>query len=228
MGDDVPVEGKLEEFLQPGSFVDSDHPEVVAYAKRVTEGAVTDVDKAVRLYDAVRDDIRYDPYVHYGEDESYRASACLQKGSGYCVAKAALLAACARAVGVPARVSFADVRNHLCTPRLRELMGTDVFIYHGIAELFLEGKWVKATPTFNRELCEKFGVVTLDFDGTEDALFHPYDQTGRKHMEYVRYREPEADVPCEEIKTAMRATYGWEQGRETLGGDFAEEAEESR
>ena len=70
---------------------------------------------------------------------------------------------------VPSKVGFADVRNHLCTPRLRALMGSDVFIYHGITELFLDGKWVKATPTFNIGLCERFGVIPLDFDGHADA-----------------------------------------------------------
>ena len=30
-------------------------------------------------------------------------------------------------------------------------MGTDLFVYHGYAELFLDGKWVKATPAFNVE-----------------------------------------------------------------------------
>lgn len=218
---------ELEEFLMPGNFVDSDHPAIVAYARRVTAGAKTDVEKAKRLYYAVRDEIRYDPYMPWAKDEAYRASTCLLTERGFCIPKAALLAACARAVGVPSRVSFADVRNHLCTPRLRALMGSDVFTYHGITELFLDGNWLKVTPTFNLSLCEKFDVIPLEFDGHSDALFHPYDKAGRRHMEYLRYHPARADVPCEEVKRAMRAAYGQDAGEKGVGGDFASEAAEN-
>jgi transglutaminase-like putative cysteine protease len=184
----------------------------------------------VRLYEAVRDGIVYTPYCDFHDADTYRASATLARGSGFCVAKAALLAAAARAAGIPARVGFADVRNHLCTPRLRETMGTDVFYYHGYTELWLDGRWVKATPAFDRGLCERFGVRPLEFDGTADSLFHPYDASGRRHMEYVRDRGPHADVPVADIAAVFDREYPnlVRGGRPAPATQFRTEAEQTR
>jgi transglutaminase-like putative cysteine protease len=193
--------------LHAGEYVDSGAPEIVAFARQACGDVADDVGKAVRLYYAVRDGIVYTPYCDFRSRETFRASACLARGAGFCVAKAALLAAAARAAGIPARVGFADVRNHLTTPKLRRLMGTDTFYYHGYTELYLEGRWVKATPAFDRRLCEKFGVRPLEFDGREDSLFHPYDVEGRPHMEYLRDRGPATDVPVEEILEIFRRCY---------------------
>ena len=194
-------------YLAPAAFIDSDADNVVAFARRVTAGETDPVTKAIRLFYAVRDEIPYNPYDNFRALDTYRASATLARGSGFCVAKAALLAAVARAAGVPARVGFADVRNHLTTPRLRRLMGTDLFYYHGYTELYLGGKWVKATPAFDRGLCEKFGVRPLEFDGREDSLFHPHDVSGRRHMEYVRDRGPAVDVPVADILETFHRCY---------------------
>ncbi|HXP31531.1 MAG TPA: transglutaminase-like domain-containing protein [Stellaceae bacterium] len=218
-----------ETYLKPGKYVDSDHPDIIAFAERVAGGARDDVDAAVKLYYAVRDEIRYDPYVAYDLPETYRASAVLAKGRGYCVGKAALLAAAARTRGIPSRLAFADVRNHLATPRLLELIGTDLFIYHGITELWLDGRWVKATPTFNRSLCEKFRTRTLDFDGRSDAMLHPYDRSGRRHMEYVNEHGSFVDVPVESLMPLLIATYPrFVANNRVTGGDFAQEAQALR
>lgn len=210
-------------YLAPGRYVDSDGPGVAAFAERAAADAVDAKTVATRLYYAVRDEILYDPYVAYERDDTYRASAVLAAGRGYCVGKAALLAAAARARGIPARVAFADVRNHLSTPRLLELIGTDLFVYHGITELWLDGAWVKATPTFNLSLCDKFGIKPLEFDGTRDATLHPFDKAGRQHMEYVRQRGSYTDVPVAELVAIMRETYP--RLAERARGDFAQEAE---
>ena len=101
------------------------------------------------------------------------ASDILAAGRGYCVSKAALLAAVARAAGVPARVGYADVRNHMTSPRLYESLGTDIFHWHSYADLYVDGRWVKATPAFNASLCDRLGVHVLEFDGRSDSLFQP-------------------------------------------------------
>ena len=196
----------MNEFLQTGSYVDSGHPSVAAFARKHASGEGA-LEKAVSLYYAVRDEIRYNPFLDFADADVFRASSVLAAGEGFCIGKAALLAATARAAGIPARVGFADVKNHLTTPRLAETMGSDLFVYHGYADLHLEGKWVKATPAFNLALCRKFRVKPLEFDGRGDSIFHPFDEDERKHMEYLRDRGRFADVPVEEIQGAFREAY---------------------
>jgi len=214
----------LTAFLKPGYFLDSDTASIRNFTEQHIGETKSVIDKAVRLYYAVRDKIVYDPYVAWAEEKSYIASECLAAGRGFCVSKASLLAACGRAAGIPSRIAFADVRNHLCTPRLRALMGTDVFTYHGITEFYLNDRWIKATPTFNLSLCERFGVVPLEFDGREDALLHAFDRAGRRHMEYLRYHGAFDDVPADLVRKAMISAYGRDAGRTAIGGDFAAEA----
>jgi transglutaminase-like putative cysteine protease len=210
----------MNPYLGPGRFVDSAHPAVIDFAKKNSVGK-TERERAVSLYYAVRDGIHYNPFQNFLVDETYRGSVCLERGVGWCVPKAALLAACARAGGIPARVGFADVKNHLTTPELTEKMGTDLFVFHGFTEFLLDGKWVKATPAFNLTLCTRFRVKPLEFDGTADSIFHPFDEHDRRHMEYVRDRGSFADVPVEEIKRVFSATY---PRYYNLGPDAAKES----
>lgn len=209
----------MNEFLSPGRYVDSSHPRIVAYASEHARGA-GDRERAVALYYAVRDGVRYNPFLDFADQRAFRASDCLAAGEGFCIGKASLLAASARAAGIPARVGFADVKNHLTTPRLAERMGSDLFVYHGFTELWLEGRWVKATPAFNVELCRKFRVRPLEFDGREDSIFHPFDEDERRHMEYLRDRGSYADVPVAEIQRVFREVY---PGLYALGKDAARE-----
>ncbi len=197
----------LNVYMAAGEFIDSADADVQEFAHTVTAGASDDLSRAVKLYYAVRDEILYDPYYGGEARRYYRASDCLRAKRGFCIPKAALLAASARYLGIPARVAFADVRNHLSTKKLLELMGGDVFIGHSYTELYLKGRWVKATPAFNLSLCQRFGVHPLEFDGRHDSLFHEFDQAGRKHMEYVRDRGHYADVPYEAILADLQKAY---------------------
>ena len=197
----------LNAFLAPTRFVDSDTPEVRDYAARVTAGASDPRERAVALYYAVRDGIRYDPYSVQVDPDAYRASRIVQAPAAFCVPKAVLLAAAARAVGIPARLGFADVRNHLASEKLRARMGTDLFVFHGYTDLYLDGGWRKATPAFNRELCSRFGVPPLEFDGTADAMLHAFDGEGRRYMEYVRDRGTFVDLPLDEMLRVFRELY---------------------
>lgn len=197
----------LDAYLHGTYYLDTDHPRVRSFALDATSGETSTTGKAVKLYYAVRDSIRYDPYSLRPTPECFRASSVLEAGASFCVPKAVLLAASARVVGIPARLGFADVRNHLATKKLLERLGSDLFIFHGFTELFLDGRWVKATPTFNSALCDKFGVKALDFDGRNDALFQAFDSDGRKFMEYVRYRGSYADVPLDEMFAEFQRAY---------------------
>lgn len=219
-----------ETYLKPTHFIDSDHPAVKAFALSAAGTAVRDIERAVRIFFAVRDRIRYDPYCLDLSQDKFRASAVLEKRAGYCVEKALVLVAAARSLGIPARLRFADVRNHLTTPRLREIMQTDLFIFHGYTEMQLGGRWVKATPTFNLSLCERFGVKPLDFDGEHDAIFHEFDRKGNRHMEYVHDHGPFADLPYDLIMDTFRKHYPmyFTQDKSALVGDFEAEAVRER
>jgi transglutaminase-like putative cysteine protease len=198
---------ELEPYLKSTKFLESDSQPVREFATRATEGTTGEIAKAVALYYAIRDGIRYDPYVMATDPEHYRASVVARLPAAYCIQKAILLGATARAIGVPSRLGFADVRNHLTSPKLRETMGSDLFVYHGYTELFLEGRWVKATPAFNLGLCQRFGVLPLEFDGRHDSIFHPFDAENRKHMEYVRSHGSFAEFPFEQVMEAFLREY---------------------
>jgi transglutaminase-like putative cysteine protease len=214
----------MAQYLAVGEFVDSGAPQVIAFAKEATQGE-TDAEAAVlRLYSAVRDGIVYDPYVSLADPANYRASSVLAAGRGFCIGKSALLAAGARTIGVPARVGYADVRNHLTSRRLYDLVKTDTFMWHSYTELYLSGRWVKATPAFDRALCERAGIKPLDFDGQTDSLFQPFDPAGRRHMEYLRDRGTFADVPFDVIRADFIANYPSLMGSEGIAGDFHAEA----
>jgi transglutaminase-like putative cysteine protease len=199
--------GEQVHLTRPTSIIDSGHPEVVAFARRYADGAVGEIDAAVAVYCAVRDGIRYNPYGAALSVERLRASSTLASGQGWCVAKSVLLAACYRSLGLPARLGFADVRNHLSTANLRASMNTDVFYWHGYTSVYLCGRWVKATPAFNVELCDKFGFLPLEFDGRHDSLYHPFDREGRRHMEYVNERGEYDDAPLDAMLATFRKEY---------------------
>lgn len=193
--------------LSPAKFIDSDHPAIRDFAQ-TTAGAVRDPrERAVRLYYAVRDGLRYDPYSIDLSDKGLKASTALATGRGWCVTKGALLAAVCRAADIPAKVGFADVRNHLSTARMREVMQTDVYIWHGYTSIYLDGNWVKATPAFNVELCRKFSLKPLEFDGREDSIYHPCDLAGNRHMEYLRFRGEWDDIPVDELRADFVRCY---------------------
>jgi len=197
------------DFLTPTHFVDSNSREVGDFVARALTGAgdLSPTAKAIRLFDAVRDEIRYNPFDIGTTADDYRASRIATKPTNYCVPKAILLTAALRATGIPAAVGFADVRNHLNSPKLAELMGTDLFIYHGYVAVWLEGRQFKVTPAFNTEMCERFGVKQLIFDGKSDALFHEFDRNSQRHMEYVNDRGWFLDPPIGQLLEDFRTTY---------------------
>lgn len=192
--------------LAATALIDSDHPAVIEFAAGHARGADAR-ERAVALYRAVRDGFRYDPYRVDLSPAGMKASSVLALGHGWCVTKAALLAAACRAAGLPARLGYADVRNHLSTERMRRTMQTDLFVWHGYTEVWLDSRWVKATPAFNIELCERFGLLPLDWDGRQDSLYHPFDRSGQRHMEYVQQRGTFDDMPLAAIVQTFREVY---------------------
>jgi transglutaminase-like putative cysteine protease len=206
--DSAADEAFVDRCRRPTELLDAGHPEVRRFAEAAIGSAESPREKAVRLYYAVRDRIRYDPFVCSDDRDDYRASRIAVSARNWCVPKAGMLAAAARAAGVPAAVGLADVTNHLNTEKLRRAMGgIDVFYDHGYTALWIDGRWVKAAAVFNIELCERFGVAPVEFDGEHDALLQEYDARNRRHMQYIADHGLFVEMPFEKVMADFAAHY---------------------
>ncbi len=201
-----------EACLGPTDILDCDHPSVAEIAAQAAARAGDDpLRRAVDLYYFVRDRIWYDPYTPFYRPEHYRASEVLRRGRAFCIPKAALLCTLGRAARIPTRLGFATVKNHLATRELLEYLGCDLFPYHGFVEFHLGGRWVKATPAFNAELCKRHDVPPLEFDGRQDSIFHPFNRKQQRFMEYVEDHGTWNDVPLADILATWKRVYGEER-----------------
>ena len=135
-----------------------------------------------------------------------KSSSLVSRRRGYCIEKAVLLASSARAIGIPSRLGFAKVRNHIGTAGLEKYLETNVLVPHGYAELYLDNQWVKATPAFDKKLCGKLGVAPLEFNGQTDSVFQPYSSTGDKEMEYLEDFGTYADTPRSLLIDLLKVT----------------------
>lgn len=217
------MESYGKEHLKPTFYIDSDNPEIVAFANKHIGDATSDREKAVKLYYAVRDGFRYNPYQLRMKPSEVTASHLLEAKEGHCIDKAIFLAACARAVGIPSRLEFADVKNHISSEKFVEMLKSDIFAMHGITQLFIDGKWVKCTPAFNKELCALFNVDPLEFDGENDSMFHEFDKADNKFMEYVAYHGVFDDFPRDYFVGVMILNYPHIFNYESLRKLLAEE-----
>ncbi|WP_286221184.1 transglutaminase-like domain-containing protein [Marinobacter apostichopi] len=198
----------MDQYLQPTAFFDYENPELKNWIAEQLQGVSDDpVEQVKALYLAVRDQVSYNPYVFRTDPNTFSASHALSSGESYCIPKAVLLGAAARSLGIPSRLGLADVRNHLSSPKLIEWLQSDIFRMHGFIELYLNGRWVKATPAFNRQLCELMKVAPLEFDGINDSVFQEYTDAGQAHMEYVNDHGVFDDVPHAFIVTGIENAY---------------------
>lgn len=193
--------------LQATPFIDSDHIDVINFAHSVTQNSNSTVQKVVDIYYAVRDEVLYDPYHISLNPDNIKASLTLQKKSGYCIEKSLLMAAAARVLGIPSLLGFANVRNHLASEKFVQLLGTNLFVYHGYVSVYVNNTWVKATPAFNKTMCQKFKVPPLEFDGLNDSIFQQYDADGKQFMDYVEYHGEFADFPYQKFVAELQKHY---------------------
>lgn len=192
-------------YLAPAEYVDSDHPAIRARAEELCASARDDAAKARAIFDFVREIVYH--AADFADLDSYRASHVLKAGHGYCGAKASLFAALCRASGLPARILFADVTNHISTPKHQASFGTNLYAWHGYNEVMVEGRWVKASPTFNSSMCAKVGVTPLEFDGRSDAILQAFDTQGRTYMRYEKFHGAFHDVPAKFLAAEMYRLY---------------------
>ncbi|MBP6047928.1 MAG: transglutaminase domain-containing protein [Chitinophagales bacterium] len=191
------VELGIELYLQPSYFIDSNQPDIIRFVKNTIGNEIDKTKIAIKLYQSIRDGWRYNPYNIDLRHKAMIASSIFNRENkqAYCIEKACLLAACLRVVNIPARLCFFDVRNHIGVEKLIEILGTDVLVFHACTDIYLNDKWVKATPAFNKELCDHLGVEVLEFDGENDSVFQQYDKEGGQFMEYLKDYGSFHDVP---------------------------------
>jgi len=202
-----PEESGLEPYLQATYFIDCDHPLIQKTARQLT-GSLSEPKMMVRaIFLFVRDQIRYNPYCFSINKEDYQAHTILEREKGYCIQKATLLAALCRAAGIPTRLRLANIRNYQVPAKLAEMMKTDIFYCHGYNEIQLDGRWLKATPTFDHFMCERLGINPVSFDGTKDAVFDAHTLDGRLHIEYLKQWGPFSDLPFAEIMATFNDNY---------------------
>ena len=195
----------MDQCVKPTPNIDCDSEPIRKKAQELTEGLADPVEKAKAIFYFVRDQIRYNPYAYL---YPIQASSILERGYGYCVQKAVLLSALARASGIPARLGFTDIRNHQLDPDWQKIFKSDVVVYHGFAELFLNEHWIKATPAFDLRMCRENGLIPVEFDGIQHALFHTVTENGEPHIEYVRPYGSFEDVPIDDIIEGVSNAYG--------------------
>ena len=203
----------MDIYLRSTSTIDCDNTLVMEKAQELVKDQKEIPNKAKCLFYFVRDEIKYNLYVPNDKPEHYRASRILQEKEGFCIQKAVLLTALSRAVGIPARIHLAAIRNHLVPDKLKQLMGGNLFPTHGYSDLYVEEKWIKAAPTFDLGLCQKNRFTIVEFDGKHDAILPAYNLDGKPHMEYVKDRGHYDDLPFDKI-VAWRV--------EALGADIFE------
>lgn len=68
-------------------------------------------------------------------------------------------------------------------------------------------KWLKASPAFNKELCAKFNVEPLEFDGKSSSFLQQYNSEGSQFMEYVDDYGYFEDVPLAFMKKNIEEHY---------------------
>jgi len=198
---------EFEKYLKPTEFIDFNEPEVQEFVNSCISVDRNTNENIIRLYYKVRDNIIYNTHDIFFKTPFFKASSTIKRGFGFCIPKAILLAAVARAIGVPSRLNFADVTNHIASDSILEKLQTNVFVFHSYTELFLNEKWVKATPAFNISMCNKFNVEALDFDGKNDSLFQQFDKKGNKYMEYLFDHGTYDDLPYEKMLKSFENAY---------------------
>lgn len=227
-----PNDAPDERALTESESFNVSHPLIQKIVREVIQPDQSDKEKAIALFNFVRDEIRYDPYRVSLDPSLFVATDPIEVGRGYCVPKAITWVTLLRAAGIPALLGFADVTNHLSSEKLMERLKSDYFAHHGYGVVWLNGRWIKATPTFNRTLCEKAGINVLDFDGENDAIFHPFDASGHRHMEYLQDHGWRWDFSLEELDSAYRKYYPhWYEPNSEIAevetnADFEQEVED--
>jgi transglutaminase-like putative cysteine protease len=196
-----------KEHLKETSFYNYSHPSIQAIVNPFKTSELSKKEIAIALYYKIRDDWRYNPYRISFVEEHYQSSFIAQKTDGHCIEKSILLISCLRALNIPAKLHLAKVKNHIGVEKFIEKFGNDEITPHGMVDIYLNEKWVKVSPAFNKDLCDKLNVHPLDFDGENDSLFQEFDKSGNTFMHYLEDYGSFEDVPLDFIANNFKENY---------------------
>jgi len=196
-----------DQYLKPTAFIESDHKDVIEFANNAIKKITDPKLQSIKLFYAVRDKIAYDPYTFNLKPDKIKASHVVSTKKGFCIPKAVLMTSVFRAVGIPARLGFANLINHIMGDELKNILKSNILAFHGYTEIYINDKWLRVTPTFNIELCSFLNVPTVEFDGESHAIFSSTDNNGNQFMEYIEYHGTFDDVPLTKIVESMMIYY---------------------
>ncbi len=197
----------MKEYTYATKFLDFDHEVIQSFIETHTDSSMSNSEKAVSIYTAVRDGWRYTARILFFKEEAWVASNIMLRDEGHCLDKSIILTACLRGAGIPARMHLAKVKNHIAAEHFMEKFGTDELTPHGMVDVYLNNRWIKISPAFNKGLCQKLNVDPLDFDGAHDSIFQQYDRAGGQFMEYLEDYGDFEDVPLKFIYNNFREHY---------------------
>ena len=183
-------------YLKTSYIINWKNPNILNELSRIVEDIPENdhVQKAIKLFYFVRDNIKYRVTLDFATPNYLKANTTLRNGYGHCVCKAILLTSLARAAKIPTKLHFVDLKNNLLSQDWIDKFGEEL-LWHGYVEFYLNERWVKANPAYDKELCIKHNYHITEFNGKDDALFDPLDLSGNKFMEYTKDHGTYAKVP---------------------------------
>ena len=197
----------MEQYLQETEFFDISSDYVQETLEKLELNGLSEKETAIKLFYHVRDSIGYSIKPVNLEKYTYTASLVLQQKKSFCIPKAIALGTLARAAGIPSRIHFVDFINHRLSDDLEKMWGTKVMAAHCYTELYIENKWVKATPALDKAICDRHNFKTVEFDGENDALLHSLDRDGNPHAEYVKDRGTQPDMSLRLVASVFKEVY---------------------
>ncbi len=164
---------RLDECLRPTTYIDADHPDVVARARDLIRGCTTEKEKLERIYYFVRE-LPYDILAafRYLAEGRRQASDVLQAGTAFCMGKASSFVALCRAAGIPARIGFQQLHcpdKPFMSEEVRQLWGDRTLPWHSLGEAYFAGRWLKLDATIPGPVARAKGLpYAREFDGEHD------------------------------------------------------------
>ena len=152
------IPSELQQYLQATNNCQVTNSQIQALSKSITSGKTSAYDKAVAIFNWVRDNIGYSFYYN----TKYGAVGVLSSKTANCVDTAHLLIALERAAGIPARYEHVYAK-----------FSSGNWYGHVIAQVWINGKWYNADATSSSNtfgVIKNWNTATATYYGTYATL----------------------------------------------------------